>query len=177
MIPFAGPLIDRLNRPNLITISNSWLFKITFSLRVLTIFGWISVFHLFVFALMSGIVQTVNQTLRQVLVFDLVPRSLTPNAVAVVQTGWSLMRSFGPAIGGFLIVWYGAGGNFLIQAGAYALIVFTIIWIRFPSRNTSGISPSPLENIKEGIRYVRKSRMTQIFMLMGFMLPLWWVWS
>ena len=99
MIPFAGLLIDRLNRPNLITISNSWLFKITFSLRVLTIFGWISVFHLFVFALMSGIVQTVNQTLRQVLVFDLVPRSLTPNAAAVVQTGWSLMRIIEPSLG------------------------------------------------------------------------------
>ncbi|MBA7663088.1 Enterobactin exporter EntS [subsurface metagenome] len=116
--------------------------------------------------------QTVDMALRQVLVFDLVPRSHTPNAMALIQTGWSLMRSFGPLVGGFLILWFGPGGNFLVQAGAYTLIVITILQIQFPVRKSDALQSSLLGNIKEGIRHVMKERVTRTFMMMGFVLPL-----
>jgi predicted MFS family arabinose efflux permease len=110
--------------------------------------------------------------IRQVVVFDLVPRSQAPNALALVQTGWSLMRSFGPGIGGFLIIWFGPGGNFLVQACAYVLITITITQIKFPPRKMDTVRNSALQNIKEGIRYVAKARVTRTFMMMGFILPL-----
>jgi len=121
---------------------------------------------------LGGLVQTVDGTLRQVLVFDLVPRSQTPNGVALIQTGWSLMRSFGPAVGGFLILWFGPGGNFLVQAGAYVLIMVTIFQITFPPRDSRAVRGSPLQNIREGIAYVAKHKTTRAFMLMGFIMPL-----
>jgi hypothetical protein len=37
------------------------------------------------------------------------------------------MRSVGPAIGGFLSLWFGPAGNFFVQAGAYALVALTIV--------------------------------------------------
>ena len=82
------------------------------------------------------------------------------------------MRSFGPAIGGFLIVWFGSGGNFLVQAGLYVLIAVTIIMLRFPVQKSVPLRGSPLQNIKEGIDYIFKTRMTRVFILMGFILPL-----
>jgi MFS family permease len=82
------------------------------------------------------------------------------------------MRSFGPGLGGFLILWLGPGGNFLLQAGAYVLIAITILQIRFPARVTLGVRGSPFQNIREGIRYVAGARVTRTFMLMGFVLPL-----
>ncbi len=82
------------------------------------------------------------------------------------------MRSFGPMIGGFLILLIGPGGNFVVQSSAYALIVLTITRIQFPARNLDGIKGSPLKNIKEGIQHVMKERVTRTFTLMGFILPL-----
>jgi MFS family permease len=172
MIPMAGLLVDRLNRRMLIMIENGWLFAITASLGLMLVFGHASVSYLFVFALMGGMVQTVDMTLRQVLIFDLVPRSLAPNAVALIQTGWSLMRVLGPSIGGFLILWFGPGGNFLLQASAYVLIAITIVQIRFPVRKTDMVRVSPLQNIREGIRYVVKERVTRTFTMMGVIMPL-----
>jgi len=172
MIPMAGLLIDRLKRQRLLIIENGWLFTITFTLGLILIFGQRDISYLFVFAFLGGMVQTVDMTLRQVLVFDLVPRSHTPNAIALVQTGWSLMRSFGPMIGGFLILWIGPGGNFLVQSCAYVLIVITIMQIKFPVSKSDALQSSPLENLKEGIRYVMKERVTRTFMMMGFILPL-----
>lgn len=172
MIPMAGLLIDRLKRQRLLMIENGWLFTITFTLGLILILGQCDISYLFVFAFLGGMVQTVDMTLRQVLVFDLVPRSHTPNAMALIQTGWSLMRSFGPAIGGFLILWVGPGGNFLVQSCAYVLIVITVMQIKFPVRKSDTLQSSPLENLKEGIRHVMKERLTRTFMMMGFVLPL-----
>jgi MFS family permease len=172
MMPMAGILIDRLQRRKLLMLENGFLFTITFTLGILLLLGYSHLWFLFIFAFMGGMVQTVDITLRQVLVFDLVPRSQTPNALALIQTGWSLMRSFGPMLGSFLILWIGAGGNFIVQSSAYVLIVVTIMQIHFPIQKAGIVSGSPLANIKEGLQHVMKTRVTRTFTFMGFILPL-----
>lgn len=173
MIPVAGLLVDRLNRKRLITIENAWLFVITFTIGMLILLGQHNIAFLFIFAFMGGMVQTVDQTLRQVLIFDLVPRSVAPNAVALIQTGWSMMRVVGPSLGGFFILWFGPGGNFLIQSAAYILIAITILQIKFPPQKSPDIvHGSPLQNIRDGIQHVAREHMTRTFMLMGVIMPL-----
>lgn len=172
MVLIAGILIDRFNRRSLMFLENGWLFTISLGMGIILISGHGQISYLFIFAILGGLINTVSMNLRQVVVFDLVPRSQTPNAMALVQTGWSLMRSFGPGIGGFLIIWFGPGGNFLVQAGAYALITITIIQIKFPPRKMDTVRNSAIQNIKEGFRYVVKARITRTFMMMGFILPL-----
>jgi MFS family permease len=172
IVPIAGLLIDRLDRRKLMLINNCWLFIITLTLGFLLIFGTPHLYYLFIFSFMGGLAQTIDNTLRQVVVFNLVPRQFTPNALALIQTGWGLMRSIGPAIGGFLILWFGPGGNFLVQAGAYVLVMVSIYKIQFGQSKTVANHNSPLQNIKEGVRYLAKSRATRTFMGMGFVLPL-----
>ena len=172
MIPAAGIMIDRFSRRKLLLIINGWLFAISFALGIMLIAGYSKIFPLFVFSFLGGMAQTVDMSLRQVLVFDMVTRPLAPNAVALVQTGWSLMRLLGPAMGGMLILWVGPGGNFLIQAGAYALVAITIMQIKFPERTSVLKRCSTLEGIREGIRYIRKEPIIKSFMMLGLALPL-----
>lgn len=172
LTPVAGVIIDRVSRRALLLMIKGWLFLISLVFGFVLISGTGRIAHLFIFALLGGLAQTFDASLRQVLVFDLVPRRLTPNAVALIQTGWSLMRSLGPGIGGFLILWFGPGGNFLIQAAAYALIAISVFWIQFPPQSSKTGSTSPLQNIREGIMFVAKNRVTLVFMMMGWALPL-----
>jgi MFS family permease len=172
MISLAGMLVDRLNRRVLITAENGCLFLVSLAVGLLIISGHPSLWALFALAFAGGAIQTVDQTLRQVLIFDLVPRRLAPNAMALLQTGWSVMRVIGPSIGGFLILWFGPGGNFLVQAGAYALVAVTILQIRFPAHKPDTSRASPLQNIREGLAYVIKDRHTRAFTLMGIIMPL-----
>lgn len=171
MIPVAGILIDRLKRRNMWVVTNGWQFIITLALGLAMVTGHNQIAYLFIFSFLFGIAGTVNNPLRQITVFDVVPRSHTPNAMALIQTGWSLMRALGPGVGGLLLLWIGPGGNFLIQAGAYALIILTILRVRFPEQITMSDKSSVIENIKEGIGYVAKQRVTRSFMLLGFVLP------
>jgi predicted MFS family arabinose efflux permease len=110
--------------------------------------------------------------LRQSVVFVLVPRRLAPGAVALVQTGWAVMRSVGPAIGGFLILWFGPGGNFLVQAAAYGLIALTILRIRFPAEKSSRLTRGARGSLAEGLRYIGNEPTTRAFVFMGWIAPL-----
>ncbi len=172
LAPMAGVLIDRVSRRMLMLSVNTWYMVITGVLGVVLLLGYNQIWQIFVFAFLGGLAQAIDMALRQVVVFNLVPRERTPNAVALIQTGWSLMRSLGPAIGGFFILWYGAGGNFLIMSGTYALITITITRLNFPARHSDGLRSNPLQNIREGFRFVINEPVIRIFMVMGWALPL-----
>jgi MFS family permease len=172
LAPVAGVLIDRLARRTLMIAVNALLLTISLVLGLVLLSGQREVWHLFVFTFLGGVAQAVDMPLRQTVVFLLVPRALAPNAVALVQTGWGLMRSLGPGIGGFLILWFGPGGNFLIQALAYALIAFNITRIAFPPAAAGGPRRAMLQTMGEGLRYIATQPRTRAFVFMGWILPL-----
>jgi predicted MFS family arabinose efflux permease len=172
LAPAAGVVIDRLPRRALMFAANGWLFTISLVLGLTLLAGEAEIWYLFVFSFLGGLAQAIDLPLRQTVVFVLVPRSLAPNAVALIQTGWALMRSLGPALGGFLILWFGPGGNFLVQAAAYALITLTIARLSFPARPPEGVQGALLRNLREGLRYVPTEPTTRAFLLMGWVLPL-----
>ncbi len=171
MIPAAGILSDRVERRKMMMITNAWLFVVTLLFGLILITGHSQIVYLFIFAFLVSMTYTIDQTLKQIIIFDLMPRAVTPNAIAILLTGSAMMRSFGPAIGGFLILWVGAGGNFLVQSFAYLLIAISIMQLRFPAQKYRLERTSPVQNIREGIRYILKDPVTRTFVLMGFILP------
>lgn len=168
----AGIAIDRLSRRALMLVVNAWLFAISLLLGLALLTGATALWPLFLFTFLGGIGQALDQPLRQTAVFTLVPRAAAPNAIALVQTGWALMRSLGPALGGFLILWASPGGNFLVQASAYALIALTILRIRFPARPADDARALAPGGMREGLRYVMGEPRTRAFLMMGWVLPL-----
>jgi MFS family permease len=172
LAPVAGVAIDRVGRRGLMLATQAWLLAISLVLGLMLLTGRVEVWYLFVFAFLGGIAQTVDLPLRQTATFDLVPRALAPNAVALIQTGWSLMRSVGPALGGYLILLFGPGGNFLIQALAHGLIALNVLWIRFPPRSVAKVRVGAFANMGAGIAYVARQRVTRTFVMMSWVLPL-----
>ena len=172
LAPVAGVAIDRFPRRTLMLAVNAWLFVISLTLGLAILAGHTALAYLFIFTFLGGVAQAVDLPLRQTAVFTLVPRALAPNAVALIQTGWAVMRSLGPGLGGFLILWFGPGGNSLVQAGAYALIALTTIRIAFPPSAPRGPKTPVLRNLREGLGYVARTPGTRAFVLMGWVLPL-----
>lgn len=196
LTPLAGVTIDRTARRPLMLGVQGWLLVLTLALGVTLASGRAEVWFLFVFAFLGGAAQTLDMPLRQTASFELVPRALAPNAVALVWTGWAVMRSLGPALGGALILWFGPAGNFFVQAGAHALIALSIAQIRFPARRATGepagprasaeaaggvapagtaprrVAPNVFRDLGAGIAYVARRKMTRTFVMMGWILPL-----
>ena len=172
LAPAAGAAIDRVPRRTLMLAVNGWLLVLTLGMGLALLAGRAGLAALFVFTFLGGVAQAIDLPLRQTVVFALVPRALAPNAVALVQTGWALMRSLGPALGGFLLLWFGPGGNFLAQAAAHALIALTIVRVAFPPGTSGGSRRGLRRDLADGLRYVAREPTTRAFVLLGWVLPL-----
>ena len=93
LAPFAGVVIDRFSRRKLLYATNAWLLAISFGFGLALLGNSSLIWLLFLFSFLGGIGQALSIPLSQTVVFSVAPRSLAPNAVALVQTGWALMRS------------------------------------------------------------------------------------
>lgn len=172
LAPISGVAIDRFSRKGLLYITNGWLFVISLIFGFIIMFAPTAIWPLFAFALLGGVAQALSMPLNQTMVFSLVPRAVAPSAVALVQTGWAVMRSIGPAIGGFLILWFGPSGNFFVQAAAYALVAVTVLKLRLPAERPAIRNVTAFNSMREGFRYIANERTTRAFLLMGWVLPL-----
>lgn len=107
------------------------------------------------FALSSG--ATWRQPAYQASVGELVPRSEIAAAVALNSINFNLARSLGPALGGFIIVGYGAFGTFAFNAVANLFVIAVLLFWR------RAIAPDDLPRERllpamgAGLRYVRGS--------------------
>ena len=169
---FAGVAIDRLPRRGLLYATSLWMFVVCFSFGLVQMGNPAVIWPLFLFSFLGGIGQAVNVPLRDTVVFSIVPRSHAPSAVALMQTGWAVMRSVGPAIGGFLLLWFGPAGNFFAQALAYALVTLTILNLKLPQQKTGAAKATDRGSFVEGWKYVMTQPTTLVFLLMSWVLPL-----
>ncbi|HZP27277.1 MAG TPA: MFS transporter, partial [Dehalococcoidia bacterium] len=177
--PLAGVASDRLPRNRIIASSQLAMFFITFLLALGLYFHIVEIWHLFVFTLLIGAAQSINMPARQTIVFDLVPRHVVPNAVALSWLAFSLARSIGPAIGGLMIVVFGPANNFLLQSLAYLSVMTTVLMVRMPPR-----APQPprrwfIHDLKEGYGYALREPRARLMVLITvvsplFIIPLHW---
>jgi len=181
LAPLVGVAIDRLPKRRLLYGTSIWLCAVSLGFGLALLWGdLLVVWPLFLYSLLGGIGQAFSMPLRQTVVFSIVPRRLAPGAVALVQTGWAVMRSLGPAIGGFLLLWFGPAGNFLVQAGAYALVTLTILKLRLPYENLradethAGTQTAAKAGggFREGLKYILSEPTTLAFLLLSWVLPL-----
>jgi MFS family permease len=172
MLLASGFLVDYFNRRKLIITETSCILVFALALGGLLITGHSHISYLFIFAFIFGLVHILDLNVRQVLVFDLLPRPLIPGAMTLTQTGWGMTRVLGPSIGGLLLVWFGAGGSFLFQSGIYVLIIIAIIQMKLPERKRGVVHSSPFKNIRAGLAYLAKEPVTRIFTMIGIILPI-----
>jgi MFS transporter, DHA1 family, staphyloferrin A biosynthesis exporter len=133
--------------------------------------GWLEVWHLFAFAIAGGVLNAFNNPARQSLVFDVVPRAVVPNAVALSNLAFSSLRTVGPMVGGGLIALFGPADNFVVQAAMYGCVFWTALLIRVPRRPASNTPKHFYRDLVEGYRWALSHRETRILLLMLTLYP------
>ena len=172
LAPLAGVAVDRLNRRTLMIGLQLVLIPIIMTLSIGLFFDQVEIWHLFVFTLVAGTVQVFYMPLQQTIAFDLVPRKLIPNAVALNSIAFNVTRVVGPSAAGYLIAWLGPEGNFFVQACAYLGVLISIFMISFPPKQASAQRQSISRNLAEGFAYVRKDKTARLLLMLGFIPPL-----
>jgi MFS family permease len=168
MGPLGGVLADRLDRRRLLMMTQMIMAVIALLFAVLVALHWVRVWHAMAFSFLMGCGFNVNQPVRQSLVANTVPRNELGNAIALNAMAMNATRVVGPAVGGVLIVAFGAAGNFLLQAALYLCMVAIIFPMRVPYRDTASASDaSVLRNLQEGLQYVWGDKTLFGLMILG----------
>ena len=153
--PFSGALADRFDRKRLLMIDHLAMMVIAMSFAIIILLDQLQIWHMYVFAFVSGATWSMNNPVRQALVANSVPREALTNAIAINSMAFNSMRMLGPAIGGGLIVLFGPGWNFMIQALMYVGVVIFIIPYRAEYSTIKHSERPPfLKGLGEGFKYV-----------------------
>jgi MFS family permease len=123
--PFAGVLVDRLDRRRLALGAQSVLTAGTLLLTLLIVSHWVQAWHAFLFAFVAGIAVSVSFPARQAMIPNVVPRTELGRAVATIAAGQNGARVIAPGFAGLLISVSGLATCFGAQATAFLASVLT----------------------------------------------------
>lgn len=100
---FAGVIVDRFPKKNILLITQSCSVVITMIPAILIWTDQIRYWHLLVLASLLGLINAVDMPARQTFVTELVGKKDTMNAIALNSAIFNAARIVGPALAGLII--------------------------------------------------------------------------
>ncbi len=168
----AGVLADNYDRRRIMLVAQVLMLTVSVGLTLATWLGMLTPWMLLTFTFLIGCGAALHNPSWQASIGDIVPREQVPAAVMANSMSFNLMRSIGPALGGFIIVIAGAAAAFAFNSISYvALILVLLLWKRPPLDNTLPREPFT-QAATAGIRYVGLSPNLLRIILRGFMFGL-----
>jgi MFS family permease len=144
LAPVAGVVADRYDRRKLLMVAQALSMVQAAILTVLVFTGMVTIVHILFLSLFLGIVNAFEMTIRQSFLIELVEdKSDLSNAIALNSLMFNGSRLAGPAMAGILIVSFGEGVCFLINACSYAAVIVALGFIAIKStkiQQTSAVS-------------------------------------
>lgn len=151
---FGGVLADKVNRRAMIQICRGLLALAAAFQSVLVLSGVAQLWHIYVLAFVTGVVNALVSPVLQTFVSELVPLEQLPNAVGLNSTAFNMARLIGPALAGLLIAAVGTGWVFLINAGLFALPIIAVAMMRKSQLYQINRTQTKKGMTREGIKYV-----------------------
>jgi MFS family permease len=154
--PFAGVLVDRMDRRQMLVITQAASLVQSALLAVLTLVGHITVEQIVVLQIFQGIINAFDTPARQAFVSEMVEdRRDLPNAIALNSSMVNGSRIIGPSVGGLLIAGFGEGWCFAIDAISYLFVIASLVAMRVEPRPRRGVSEMRvLQELGHGWRYI-----------------------
>lgn len=130
----SGILADRVSRYRLFIATQVLAMLHAFILCALTLTGLVQPWHILLLAFLLGMVHALEMPARHSFITQLVPREDLTNGIALNSSLIHLARFIGPAIAGWLVVWFGEGWVFLINGITFIAVIGVLLAMRLPVR-------------------------------------------
>ncbi len=161
---FAGAIVDRFPRKTLFIWTQIALMAQAFILAILTITGHINPPIIATMAFLLGIINTLDQPLRNTVVPELVPKEALSSAIALNAGIFNSARATGPALAGIMILHFGSAGAFIFNALTFIAPILAFSFIPIPNF-TPTHHPHPVKFIMQGVKYVLSKKLIKAAMV------------
>jgi MFS family permease len=161
----AGVLADRVDRRKILIVTQFLLASVAFGYAALVSSGQLRLLHVYLMAIIAGMIMAFDFPAQSSLVPQLVPRELIPKAIGLNQAIFHGSRFIGPALAGVLLLVASPAAAFLANGLSYFAVIYSLLII--PSRpKPRGAPRAPGGRaMVEGLAYVRGNKI--VFALIG----------
>lgn len=152
---FAGVIADRVSKRNLIMCTQMCAALLAIALATLVKTGVVTIYHIFGFAFLLGIVQAFDIPTRQSFVIEMVGKEDLSNAIALNSVTFNVARILGPAVAGFVIARLGVEMAFFLNGFSFIPVIIGLGMMRV--RTVICTEHEPMAHqLREGFGFVRK---------------------
>ena len=156
--PLFGVLIDRVKVKHAALVTQFLSFVIALGFYVFFVFGILDELVILLLSAFSGLIVSAHAPVRMSLAPRLVDRASVASVITLGAINFNLARLTGPAVGGWLIAFWGVSAALFIQVLCYLPFLFAISLLQPRERSSSETSKEAfLTALNSGIRLVRKS--------------------
>ncbi len=166
LMPITGLIADRVNVRRMLMFTQAAMGFLALGLGVIVVTGVAQLWHVYLFALLLGVVATVDAPIRQTFVAELVEKKDLTNAVSLNSVSFHTARLIGPAVAGLLTVVVGAGWVFMINSVTFAGTLVALWAIRVSELREQPRAPRARGQIIDGFRYVRGKPAIVVILIM-----------
>ena len=154
--PLGGVIADRLPKRKLLISTQAISAIACGTLAALTLTGVVALWHVYLTALVLGLIWIVDAPARAVFVNEMVGHNRLGNAISVNASIFHLGGLIGPAISGVLIALVGAGWSIGVNSIAALVVITALLSMRKRELRPSVVAPRRRGQIREGLAYARR---------------------
>jgi MFS family permease len=163
----GGVVADRRDRRHMMLLSQVIQMAVALLLAALVFTGAIQIWMILTLSFVAGCAQAFGGPAYQSLIPTLVGKDHLPNAVALNSIQFNLARVIGPIVAGVTLASFGMVACFGLNGVSFLFVIAAILALRdihVPPTSTVSI----VDQMKDGLRYVRQSHNLKAVTLLGF---------
>jgi MFS family permease len=163
---WGGVIADRFDKRRLLYFTQVAAGVLAFGLGLIVWAGAATVMIDYIFSVLLGFVNVIDNPARQTFVMEMVGREELPNAVGLNSVVMNSSRVVGPAVGGILIEAIGLAPCFFINAASYFAVLIALFLMDGSKLMPAPRVPKAKGQLREGFRYVWSEPRVRIPLLM-----------
>jgi MFS family permease len=153
-VPWSGLAADRFNQRKLLILTQASMGVLATSLGLLTILGYVRLWHVSVFAFVFGAAAALDAPVRQTFTGELVGDEHLLNAVALNSTSFFASQLIGPAVADLVITNLGTGWAFLLNGLSFGAVLLSMYLLRVQELRVNARASRAAGGFIEGLHYV-----------------------
>jgi MFS family permease len=163
----GGITSDRYSRYKILLITQTASLLQAVLLAILVLIGHYTVAEILILSVVLGIINAFDVPARQPMIHDMVTnKEDIPNAFALNSSMVNIARLVGPALSGIILVKFGAGICFLLNAISFVAVILSLLLMKLPAYIPSGIKKKIGHELEEGFVYLKNTPSIGVIIIM-----------
>lgn len=164
----AGLLVDKHDRKQILIYSQLFPCLVSLIMTVLTYTELINPIWLYFLVFLTFAARTFQGPSRQSIIPQLVPKEYYVNAFSLQTMSRQISLVIGPAIGGFMIAWWGVGSIYLVNAVSFIFFIATLLPLQIRTHAQGEEVELAFSSIWEGVKFVFNNKIMFYTMALDF---------